>query len=126
MLADLAPKVADALGKVPAVTDVNSGVVPAGDALEIHVDRVKASLEGVDPQAITADLETMLSGRVMTQVQNGPKMMDVRVWVPRNYFKSSDDLAQMNLRARTGIFFPSSEWRLSPSSAASRKSPAMI
>jgi multidrug efflux pump subunit AcrB len=91
---------------VPAVTDVNSGVVPAGDALEIHVDRVKASLEGVDPQAITADLETILSGRVMTQVQNGPKMMDVRVWVPRNYFKSSDDLAQLNLRAPDGHLFP--------------------
>ncbi|MGD0540440.1 MAG: efflux RND transporter permease subunit, partial [Tepidisphaeraceae bacterium] len=106
VLADLAPKVADALGKVPAVTDVNSGVVPAGDALEIHVDRVKASLEGVDPQAITADLETILSGRVMTQVQNGPKMMDVRVWVPRNYFKSSDDLAQLNLRAPDGHLFP--------------------
>jgi len=106
VLADLAPKVADALGKVPAVTDVNSGVVPAGDALEIHVDRVKASLEGVDPEAITADLETILSGRVMTQVQNGPKMMNVRVWVPRNYFKSSDDLARLNLRAPDGHLFP--------------------
>jgi multidrug efflux pump subunit AcrB len=107
VLGDLAPKFADALAKVPAVMrDVNPGITKAGDALEIHVDRVKASLEGVDPDAITADLETMLSGRVMTQVQYGPKMVDVRVWIPRNYFKSSDDLAQLNLRAPDGHLFP--------------------
>ncbi len=106
VLAELAPKVADALGKIPAVVDVDTGVVPAGDALDVRVDRVKASLEGVNPDAVTADLEALLSGTVTTQVPDGPKMVDVRLWIPRSYLKTSDDLADLNLRAPDGHLFP--------------------
>jgi multidrug efflux pump subunit AcrB len=106
VLANLAPRVAGDLGKIPGVVDVDSGVVPAGDALEVHVDRVKAALEGVNPDSITTDLEALLSGSVPTQVQEGPKMVNVRVWIPRRYFKSSDDLAKLNLRAPDGHLFP--------------------
>lgn len=106
VLADLAPKVADALGKIPAVVEVDTGVVPAGDALDVQVDRVKASLEGVNPDDVTNELDALLSGSVTTQVQDGPKMVDVRVWIPRSYFKSSDDLANLNLRAPDGHLFP--------------------
>jgi multidrug efflux pump subunit AcrB len=106
VLADLAPKVADALGRIPSVVDEDTGVVPAGDALEVRVDRVKAALEGVNPDAVTSDLQALLSGTVTTQVPDGPKMVDVRLWIPRSYFKTSDDLANLNLRAPDGHLFP--------------------
>jgi multidrug efflux pump subunit AcrB len=48
----------------------------------------------------------MLSGTVTTQIQDGPKMVDVRVWIPKSYFKSSDDLANLSLRAPDGHMFP--------------------
>src|SRR5438045_4307824 len=83
-LEELAPKVADAIGKVEGVVEVKSGIVPAGDALVVEVDRVKASLEGVDPDAVTKALNDALSGNVSTQIQKGPKLVDVRVWIPRN------------------------------------------
>ncbi len=50
LLQNLAPKVADAIGKVPGVVDVEDGIVLAGDALDINVDRQKAALEGVSPE----------------------------------------------------------------------------
>jgi len=106
-LTDLAPKVADALTKqVKDLDSVETSVTPAGDALDVQVDRIKASLEGVDPDALTKDLGALLSGTVTTQIQNGPKMVDVRVWIPKSYFKSSDDLANLNLRAPDGHLFP--------------------
>ena len=56
-LHDLAPKIADALTDgVKDLDDVETSVTPAGDALDVQVDRVKASLEGVDPDALTKDL----------------------------------------------------------------------
>jgi multidrug efflux pump subunit AcrB len=51
LLKKLAPSVAAGIGKIPGVVDVKSGIVLAGDALNLQVDRVKASLEGVDPDA---------------------------------------------------------------------------
>ena len=107
VLTDLPDKIADALGKnVTDLDNIETSVTPAGDALDVEVDRVKASLEGVDPDSLTKDLSALLSGTVTTQIQNGDKMVDVRVWIPRNYFKTSDDLANLNLRAPDGHLFP--------------------
>ncbi|MGD0387331.1 MAG: efflux RND transporter permease subunit [Tepidisphaeraceae bacterium] len=106
-LTDLAPQIADALTKgVPDLDDVATSVVPAGDSLDVQVDRVKASLEGVDPDALTRQLQALLTGAVTTQVQDGVKMVDVRVWIPKSYFNSSQDLGELNLRAPDGHLFP--------------------
>src|SRR5205814_1998983 len=81
LLYDTAHKVADAIEKIPDLKEVENGIVPAGDSLVIEVDRVKASLEGVDPDAVTKQMEDLLSGDVTTQVQQGEKLVDVRVWI---------------------------------------------
>lgn len=106
VLTDLPNKIADALGKVPGVVDVNPGITPAGDALDVQVDRIKASLEGIDPDSLTKELSDLLSGSVPTQVQNGTKLLDVRVWIPSRFRQSTGDLAELNLRAPDGHFFP--------------------
>src|SRR2546425_1014607 len=49
-LNDLAPRVAEAIRKVRGIVEVKSGIVPAGDALNVEVDRVKVALEGMDPE----------------------------------------------------------------------------
>lgn len=57
-LETVSAKVKQAIEKVNGVVEVNSGIVAAGDSLNIEVDRVKAALEGMDPDSIT----TMLDG----------------------------------------------------------------
>ncbi len=105
-LSGLAPKIADAIGKVPNVIEVESGIVPAGDALDVQVDRVKASLEGVDPDAVTKSLNDLLSGSVTTKIQRGPKLIDVRVWIPETVRANAHDVAELPLRAPDGHVFP--------------------
>ena len=39
LLGRLAPKVAQAIEKIPGVVDVKDGIVLSGDAVKIHVDR---------------------------------------------------------------------------------------
>jgi Cu/Ag efflux pump CusA len=45
-LQKLAPEVAKAIGSVPGIVEVKNGITPAGDALEIRVDRVRPHWRG--------------------------------------------------------------------------------
>src|SRR5438552_582799 len=102
----LAPKVADTISKVRGVVEVKNGIVPAGDALNIQVDRVKAGLEGMDPEAVTKALDDSLTCNVTTRIQQGPKLIGVRVWIPRDVRKTMRDIDNLLLRAPDGHLFP--------------------
>ncbi len=106
LLGKLGPKVAEAIKKVPGVAEVNDGIVLAGDALNIKIDRVRASLEGVDPESVTQALHEILSGAVTTQIQRGPKMVGVRVWVPERMRETVWSVRHLRLRAPDGHLFP--------------------
>ena len=105
-LASLAKKTAASLAKIQGVVEIRDGINPAGDALNINVDRVKASLEGVDPQAVTLMVSDALAGQVTTQIRAGIKMVGVRVWIPEALRSSETELGQLLLRAPDGHFFP--------------------
>jgi multidrug efflux pump subunit AcrB len=106
VLTDLAPKVADAVGKVDGLSSVETGVVPAGDAIVVHLDRVKAALEGMDPDALSKTLDGLLAGTVATQVQRGEKVVDVRLWTPPAVRRTTEDLGRLPMRAPDGHLFP--------------------
>ena len=106
-LQEFAPKVVTELKKIPGIPgdDIDPGITPAGDAIEVKVDRVKASLEGMDPDSLTRTLNDLLAGSVTTQIQQGEKMVGVRVWTPLAIRRSTDDLATLQLRAPDGHLF---------------------
>ncbi len=106
LLGKLAPRVAAAIKSVRGVVEVKDGIVVAGDALEIRVDREKAALEGVDPDDVTKILNADLSGVVTTQLQKGPKMIGVRVWLPHADRDTMRRIAACRLRAPDGHLFP--------------------
>ena len=98
--------VVTAINTVTGVVDTRDGVNPAGDALEIQVDRVKAALEGMNPDSITQILRGYLSGIVTTQMQSGPKLVGVRVWTPRDQRAIVPDVGKLLIRAPDGHVFP--------------------
>ncbi|PYL27853.1 MAG: transporter, partial [Verrucomicrobia bacterium] len=106
LLRTLPPRVVDAISKVRGVVEVKNGIVPAGDALNIQVDRVKVGLEGMDPEAVTKALTGFLSGNVTTHVQQGPKLIGVRVWIPRDARETMRNIDNLLLRAPDGHLFP--------------------
>lgn len=105
-LGPLALKVADAIGRLSGVVEVRNGINPAGDALNIHVDRVKAALEGLDPDGVTQALSAALEGTVATQVVRSPQMIGVRVWLPRSSQASDSSLQHLSLAAPDGHLVP--------------------
>jgi len=102
----LAPRVADTIKTIPGVIEVKDGIVLAGDALSINVNRQKAALEGIDPNTITQQLEAWMTGLVTTQVQEGLKLVGVRVWTPEKSRQNPADISQMLLRAPDGHLVP--------------------
>ncbi|BBP05987.1 multidrug ABC transporter [Sulfuriferula plumbiphila] len=105
-LQSAATKVVAAINQVPGVVDTRDGINPAGDALEIRVDRVKAALEGMNPDSITQTLSGYLSGVVTTQMQKGPKLVGVRVWIPQDQRAITPDVGKLLIRAPDGHVFP--------------------
>jgi multidrug efflux pump subunit AcrB len=101
-----AHKVAAAIAAVPGVVEVRSGVVLAGDALDIRVDPAKAALEGVDPDTVTATLDTYLGGTVATELPGAYEQVGVRVWLPPGLRQRDDELPELPIRAPDGHLFP--------------------
>ena len=101
-----ATDVAERIGNIPGVVDVRNGIVLAGDALEIQVDRDRAALENMDPEMITMQLRTYLTGLVATEVQKKEKLIGIRVWVPRGLRSTTDDFSQLKLQAADGHWLP--------------------
>jgi CzcA family heavy metal efflux pump len=102
-------QVAEAIGKVRGVTEVKSGVVIAGDGLDIQVDPVRAELEGIDAGEATKQIGDLLSGNVATQVQSGANLVDVRVWTPAAARARVDQIGGLMLKSPAdGHPFPTS------------------
>ena len=107
LLSATAPLVAKAIGAIPGVVDVKNGIVLAGDALTISVDRAKASLEGMDPDTITQAVNALLAGATTTtSVESGPKLVGIRAWIPEKDRRTVEAVGNLQLRAPDGHFFP--------------------
>jgi multidrug efflux pump subunit AcrB len=102
LLLSTAQKVADAVGKIKGVVFVRNGINPAGDALQVTIDRVKAAAEGIDPAEATRLTETFLSGRVVTYVPQTLKQVGVRIWTVPDVRKTELDLGNLPIRAVDG------------------------
>lgn len=108
-LSGTAEKVAAAIGKVDGVVDVLDGINPAGDALDIHVDPLKAALAGLDPAAVVQQVDAAVAGNVAAQLPQGPKMVGVRVWLPPSARARVEQLQALPIRAADGHVLPLSE-----------------
>jgi len=109
ILGGLAPQVADAIAKVPGVVpaSVDSGVVPAGDALEIHVDPGAAASEGMTPDDVQTQIYHYLYGAVVTKYLSEVQDVGVRLWLdPPSEKIYRDELGQMLVRSPNGHVFP--------------------
>ncbi len=106
-LKEAAVSVATALQKVPGAVDIVNGVILAGDALNIQVDRPKAALEGMDPDSVTSQVTDLLDGSVATtKVESDPKLIGIRSWILPKYRRTSKDVENLRIKAPDGHYFP--------------------
>ncbi|WP_410209914.1 efflux RND transporter permease subunit [Aquirhabdus sp.] len=106
LLNQLAGKTAEAIGHIDGVVDVNPGITPAGDAIEVHVDPARAALAGLTTDSINQMVQDAMSGRIATQISpaNASSIgsLAVRVWIPAEQRQTTLDLQNLPLRTSTG------------------------
>ncbi len=105
-LRQAARTIAPAIGKIDGVVEVVDGLRVAGDALVVQVNRPAAALEGLDPDAVSKQLEDLVGGQVATQVQHGQTLIGVRVWTPGALRDRVAALGALRLRAPDGHDLP--------------------
>jgi CzcA family heavy metal efflux pump len=105
VLDDTAEKVAARIGKIQGIVDVDNGINPAGDALELQIRPDAAAAEGMDPQSIAQAVSDMLQGTVATDFQSGPKTVGVRVRVAGAMTMTDTEFGQLQIRAPDGHLF---------------------
>lgn len=101
-----AKKVAGQISKIQGVVSVRDGINPAGDALEVRVDPVKAALLGLDPQGVASQVAAAAAGNIAAQLPSESKMIDVRVWVPPKDRSRIEQLAALPISDGHGHVFP--------------------
>lgn len=101
-----AKKVAAIVAKINGVVEVKDGVQLAGDALDVHVDPVRAGIEGIAPADVETQLSAALTGAVATTLALPNKAVDVRVRLPDALTMTEAGLAQLPVRAPDGHVFP--------------------
>jgi multidrug efflux pump subunit AcrB len=101
-----AEKVAAAIGRIDGVVEVKSGLQLAGDALDVHIDPVRAGVEGATPDDVAQALDQAVNGAVATSLPEPSKAVAVRVRLPDALALHEEDLAALPIRARDGHLFP--------------------
>jgi multidrug efflux pump subunit AcrB len=99
-------RVAEAIGKIPGVDGVRNGINPAGDALTVQVDPIRAALEGLDPVSVTDQVAAAIDGTVAAQLPEGSKVIGVRVRLPPGMHQRLEQVAALPIRAADGHLLP--------------------
>ncbi len=110
VLNDVAQSVANAIGKVRGVdpSSINSGDVPAGDALEVRVDDAAATMEGMTVAEVQAQVNDYLHGIVATKYIGKLGDVGVRLWMdsPQQMTIRRRELRNLAIHAPDGDVFP--------------------
>ncbi|MGI4861835.1 MAG: efflux RND transporter permease subunit [Janthinobacterium lividum] len=101
-----AKRVAAAIGRVPGIVDIDDGINPAGDALDVRVRPAAAAAEGMDPQSVAQAVSDLVAGNVATHYDAGPQIIGVRVRLAGALSLNQTQLGALSIRAPDGHLFP--------------------
>jgi multidrug efflux pump subunit AcrB len=105
LLNEWAPKVGDAIGKVPGVVDVLNGIdnTISGPAVTFQIDPVVAARAGFRPEEVATDASAILEGEpATTPIVSNDRAYTLRVRFPANYRSSLEAMKNTLLTSATG------------------------
>ena len=101
-LSAAAKRVGDAIGKIDGVVEVVDGLRVAGDSLAVKISPAAALQQGLDPDAIATQMESLVGGTQATSLRIGEQLVNVRVRAPVDLRARADSLVQLPLVAPDG------------------------
>ncbi|MEP7220936.1 MAG: efflux RND transporter permease subunit, partial [Bacteroidota bacterium] len=101
-----AEEIAGLIEKVPGVVDAFNGIVITGPSFVLNLDPQRTAQAGFDATEVAAQLETIMRGSVGSTVQQGEKLVDIRVRYPDAYRRDIDLISGVRLVNQKGIAIP--------------------
>lgn len=105
-MADAANLAVTTLESVRGVIEVKKSDRVAGDAVTVTLDRARLALEGLDPAIAASQLETLVGGRVIGNIQQGERTINVKIWTPSDVRDRVEVINKMMLRSPDGRLLP--------------------
>jgi multidrug efflux pump subunit AcrB len=101
-LEQAAKRVGSSIGGITGVVEVVDGLRVAGDAIEISVDPALAALQGLDPDNVATQLQSLVGGTTATPVRVGEQLVDIRIRAPADLRSRAAALGRLLLVAPDG------------------------
>jgi multidrug efflux pump subunit AcrB len=108
-LVRLADEVKARIGDVPGVTSIRDDMGEKAPQLEIHLDKRKAGLVGVDAFSFSRTVYMALNGEVATELRTGDEEVPVQVRLDRRSLDEVSDLERLYLPSASGRIVPFGE-----------------
>jgi multidrug efflux pump subunit AcrB len=101
-LARLGDQVAARLKQVPGLTNVTHGYETVSQEISIRLDRERAAAFGLSVEDVGALLRYGMEGRVVTELIDGDRAVDIRLRLDRLDIAAPGDLESIIIFSRTG------------------------
>jgi len=83
-------QIRDIAKTIPGLADVNLEAQVPIPQIKIEVNRERATAYGVQPGAVNEQLSTLLGGKVLTQLREGQRTVDLLLRLPPEYRDSPE------------------------------------
>ena len=103
---NLANTIAAKLNTIPAVVEIDPGIVLSGSSINIHVNPARAALLGLNPALISEQLNTLLNGQLASSINANYYALGVRVGAPDALKIRIDQLELLPINLPNGKMIP--------------------
>lgn len=101
-----AKTLADKIGQIKGIADIQNGITESGPEYELKVDPVVAGRLGLTADDIATQAGNALLGSVATSYLQGDREVPVRVRYPQTFWSSPDQLSQLPITLGNGQNVP--------------------
>lgn len=98
----VATDLADRLGKVPGLADVQSGIIEAGPEIQLNLDPGLVGRLGMTTDTVASQAQAAMLGTVATQVLVGDRQVPVRVRLPEGDRSSLETIQNLMIQTPSG------------------------
>lgn len=99
-LADQMQKIWSVMNKHPGLSNVQPNMGGEGQDYRIEINSDKAASLGIDPDAISQTVQTLIKGHGSTSFERENKSYPVRVWIGAQFRRSVDDVLALTVRCQ--------------------------
>jgi len=99
-------QIRDIAKTIPGLADVNLEAQVPIPQIKIEVNRERATAYGVQTGAVNEQLSTLLGGKVLTELREGQRTVDLLLRLPPEYRDSPEKISEMLIQTGTGLRVP--------------------